>query len=806
MDGDSAQRAALTDAAATSAFDGAESRAILAKAREARERQDSALKAYRATTTQRFSVGMGARRLGLEKLLFRGDNVAEIAWRRDIGVRVRPVGSRMTVPMASKVDGEMVSAVTVPYFPGREQLWFPSSDFGVVKTEVDEREVIHPLARGAERFYRYTLGDSADITLPDARVIRLRELKITARTPSWRTFVGSFWFDRDGGQLVRAAYRLAKDIDIWSTAIEETDRENAEAEALRPVRDSLMRARLPREVYVKDSAQRARAEAQRQGQDSEDRPPAWVVASMRPMRAKLDGITVEYALYKGRFWLPRAHSATASADVMFMRIPVRIDEKFTYEDVDGDFALAALPPVRNRNAPRDSSDTTSVDMRGSNVSISMSAGGGSNAKRDSIRAARRDSIEVSIYGRSKVRQCANGDSTWTRIEERYEGALKVAYDMPCDMKSLQTSTALPPIDVKESDLFDLSSQQALLDALTMGLQPPWSPKLPTLRVGTDLIRYNRIEGLSVGASATSELGAGYTLAAIGRFGHADLHMNGELSLSRSGGPRTVRLTGYHRLAATNSEWAGALTFGPSLPAFLYGRDEGFYYRTMGLELGQVIEQRRGMLDARLFVERQWTAGDSDVVNTFSLARAFSDRRFAPNIVAEPAALAGVSVTWSRLLMEHVRGTRLESVTRMEAATGTYEFARGSFESTVTRPVGPVQTALTGAIGSSLGRVPVQRGWYVGGLRTVRGQYPGTQAGDAFWLARAELASRTGFARSVLFYDIGWAGSRKAFGQVQPQRGAGVGFGLLDGLFRIDLARGLYPAKQWRLDLYLGAPL
>lgn len=808
IDGDSTQRAALTEAAATSAFDGPEARAILARAREARERQDSALKAYRATTTQRFSVGMGARRLGLEKLLFRGDNVAEIAWRRDVGVRVRPVGSRMTVPMASKVDGEMVSAVTVPYFPGREQLWFPSSDFGVVKTEVDEREVIHPLARGAERFYRYALGDSADITLPDARVIRLRELKITARTPSWRTFVGSFWFDRDGGQLVRAAYRLAKDIDIWSTAIEETDRENAEAAALRPVRDSLMRARLPRDLYVKDSTARARADAQRQGQDNEDRPPAWVTATMRPMRAKLDGITVEYALYKGRFWLPRAHSATASAEVMFMRIPVRIDEKFTYEDVDGDFTLPALPPTRNRFAANDSAaaDSLAVDRGGSNVNITMSAGGGSNAKRDSIRASRRDSIEASIYGRAKVRQCANGDSTWTRVEERYEGALKIAYDMPCDMKKLQTSTALPSVDVKEGDLFDLSSQKALLDALTMGLQPPWSPKLPTLRVGTDLIRYNRIEGLSLGASATSELGAGYTLAAIGRIGHADLHMNGELSLSRSGGPRTVRLTGYHRLAATNPEWAGALTFGPSLPAFLYGRDEGFYYRTMGAELGQVIEQGRGMLDARLFVERQWTAGDSDVVNTFSLARAFSDRRFAPNFIAEPADLAGVSLTWSRLLMERVRGLRIESVTRMEAATGTYEFARGSVEGTMARPVGPVQAALTGAIGSSVGRVPVQRNWSVGGLRTVRGQFPGTQSGDAFWLARGELGTRTGFARSVLFYDIGWAGSRKTFGQVQPQRGAGIGFGLLDGLLRMDFARGLYPSKGWRFDLYLGAPL
>jgi hypothetical protein len=44
------------------------------------------------------------------------------------------------------------------------------------------------------------------------------------------------------------------------------------------------------------------------------------------------------------------------------------------------------------------------------------------------------------------------------------------------------------------------------------------------------------------------------------------------------------------------------------------------------------------------------------------------------------------------------------------------------------------------------------------------------------------------------------------GTTQPQRGAGFGFGFLDGLFRIDVARGLYPLKRWRTDLYLEAPL
>lgn len=801
MGGDSATRAARNAAAALTAFGSPEARAVLERAREAREQQDSALKAYRATATQRMSVGLGARRLGLEKLLFRGDNVAEISWRRDVGIRVRPIGSRMTVPMADDVTGDFTGAITIPYFPGREQLWFPSSDFGMVKTDVDDRDLIHPLARGAEQFYRYETGDSANITLPDSRIIRLQELHITARKPDWRTFVGSFWFDRERGQLVRAAYRMATDIDIWGLADDEIEKDIAENKELGPVRDSLLRARLPREVYVKDSTERARLEKW-QGQNPDDKPPAWVTATMRPMKASLDAITVEYGLYKGKFWLPRAHSATASADVMFIRTPFRFDEKFTYEDVDGDFTLPPLPPSRNRFGAADSAvtDSSTVDLDNTGVQVSVGTRGTPSE------AARRDSVQERRYGRGKVRQCKT-DSTWTRVEERFDGKVKIAYDLPCDMSTLATSSALAPATASDESLFDLNSQQQLLDALGLSLQTPWAPQLPKLRVGSDLFRYNRIEGLSAGVEVTQALGAGYSLRGVGRIGHADLHANGELALARSNGLRTVTATVYHRLEASNPEWAGALTLGPSLSALLYGRDEGFYYRSMGASLGERREQRKGSLEYRLFIERQWTAGDSEVVNTFSLARAFSDRRFNDNIQSEPSSFTGVSLTWERLWLDQPKGWRAVTITRGEAATGTFEYARGSLEQTLSRPLGSrASMAFTGGVGSAAGRQPVQRDFYLGGLRTVRGQLPGTQRGNAFWYTRTELGTRQGFVRPVLFYDVGWAGSRRAFGNGGTQRGAGIGLGFLDGLFRIDVARGIAPFKGWRTDIYLGAPI
>ncbi len=800
---DSVVRRLRADSASASAFSDPEAKRILLRAREARVRQDSLLTAYKATATQRISMGLGAKRLGLEKLLFRGDNVAEISWRRDVGVRVRPIGSRMTVPMGGNANGDFSGAISIPYFPGRESLWFPSSNFGVVKSDIDEREVIHPLANGAEAYYKYATGDSVDIRLDGGRVIKLRELRITARRPDWRVFVGSFWFDRDGGQLVRAAYRLAVDLEIWDVASEQNEADkqvNREADRLR---DSIARLRMPRDVYVKDSIMRApqvTARANNTGNDEDA--PAWVKATFRPAKAKLDAISVEYGLYQGKFWLPRANSATASMQLGFIRTPFSIDEKFTYQDVNGDFSLAAIPAVRWSGAARDTTarDTTVVVGSGE---VSINIGGG--AVQATTGNGVVDTLKLSATERLRRRLCAR-DSTYTRVESRYDGALRIAYDMPCDVAKLANSPALPPAAVSDEALFDLKARDQLLSALDMSLQPGWMPQRPTVRVGSDLLRFNRVEGVSAGVHVSQVLGAGYTLNAVGRIGHADLHANGELSLARSNGARTVTAAVYHRLAATNPEWGGGLSLGPSLPAFIYGRDEGFYYRTTGAELSERRERRRGALEYKLFIERQWTAGDTDVVNTFSLARLIADRRFRRNIESEDLSVTGVSGMYSRLLLDRPQGLRVTTVLNGEAGTGTFQYARASVEGTITRPVSRFSTALTGAIGSSVGDVPRQRGWFVGGVRTVRGQIAGTQDGDAFWLARGEVGTKQGVFRPVAFFDVGWAGSRNAFGKVQPQRGAGVGFGVLDGLIRVDFSRGLYPLKQWRTDFYVSAAL
>ena len=133
------------------------------------------------------------------------------------------------------------------------------------------------------------------------------------------------------------------------------------------------------------------------------------------------------------------------------------------------------------------------------------------------------------------------------------------------------------------------------------------------------------------------------------------------------------------------------------------------------------------------------------------------------------------------------------------------YARAAFDLTVSRGLGQ-RAAASLTVGAGIAdKPPVQRLFLLGGTETVRGQRPGTQGGDTYWMSRLELGRGIAAARGVIFGDIGWAGSRDLWSHPgRPMSGAGVGVSFLDGLVRADLARGIYPSKRFRFDLYLEA--
>jgi hypothetical protein len=325
-------------------------------------------------------------------------------------------------------------------------------------------------------------------------------------------------------------------------------------------------------------------------------------------------------------------------------------------------------------------------------------------------------------------------------------------------------------------------------------------------VGLDQQRFNRVEGLSLGVGITQPLGAGFSASALARMGTADRVLNGEVQLARSAGQRTVHVAVYRRLRVTQPEWGNPLSFGASMSALLYGRDEGFYFRAKGVEVGDRMALRHGSWSWRLYTEQQRTAGDSSVINTWSLARAFGRGGFRPNFLASRLSLTGVDVQWAHAFAKRPLGVQWFATVRADGATGTVTYGRAAIEATARRDVGPAALSLTGSVGSSAGSVPPQQRWFLGGVRSVRGHTAGGLVGDAFWFMRAEGGTRFGVVRPVVFFDAGWAGARRSFGTDQMMRGAGAGVSLLDGLLRIDASRNIARGGKWRVDAYLEAPI
>lgn len=753
------RRVEVTSRHLATAFRDSLTRDLLIRARRARLAQDTALKSYDAKAYERVSVGLGIKAMGRERLAFRHEDAARVRWQRDRGAWVDVTGSRSVAPIANNGDrdaeAEVSTLAPIPYYPGRDNLWIGS---GLARAEVDDREFVHPLAIGAEAYYTYATGDSLTMTLPDGKTFLLRELRITAREPKWNVTVGSFWFDVRSAHLVRAAYRISTPMDIWAVSREE----NARART--------------------DSAQAGRGGRSRQNDDG---PPAWMRPLLSPMRADISGITIEYGLYNQQFWLPRAQSAEGFAQISFMRIPVTFEQRFQYESVNAIDSIPAMPPATRSPVIvlRDSLRQAGVD----------------SVVRDSlVRAARR--ARIAEIAAERERACAAAGS-YTSYRTRYGGTLRVAVQVPCDSALLANSPDLPPsIYDPGEELLGAGDRDMLMKALSFGLQPGWGPQFPTLEYGLSHTRYNRVEGLATGLVATSALGRGYSLSAELRGSYADRAVNGGFGIARSNGRTIVRLQGYQRLVASD-DWGSPLSFGASFASLLYARDEGAYFRARGVELTRV-HAIASSFEFRAFAEQQW--GDS-VHTRWTLFGGRDDSRFIPNPLANRVSVFGASGRLRNHWGLNPDGFRVMTDARLEVAAGDSTYARGLGDVTITSRLGSLAGALTLSAGASAGGVPIQRRFYLGGSNSVRGQTALTAAGNAFWLTRAELGTRNAAARTIVFGDLGWAGDRSAWKDVgRPLSGAGIGWSFLDGLIRADVSRGIWPTKQWRMDLRLDA--
>ncbi|HEY2163307.1 MAG TPA: hypothetical protein VGH04_04920, partial [Gemmatimonadaceae bacterium] len=414
------RRLAVTAEAQRTAFRDDRARELVLRARSVRLTQDSSLHAYDASVRQRLTARMGIGAAGLQRVVFRQESAARVQWDAAIGARVDVTGARVGIPVgppdaerddleSSLIDGEMT---TVPYLPGREATLL---GLQAARTDVDDREIVQPLAEGAEAYYTYASGDSVSWTLPNGRSVRLREIAIRPRSPKWNLAVGSFWFDVETGTLVRAAYRLAVPLNVW-TVIDERSGEGGTR--TNPILEKIAKS------------------------------------IVSPFRFEITGITIEYGLFDGRYWLPRSRSLEGTQQFSFAHLSVVLEQAFSYPRINGPATIQAVVLNQPEADPLEPPDSLTGDAL--------------RKWRDSVWSARakaRRAFADSIHK-------APCDSTGRRVAARTRGGIPIAVTYPCDVASLTTSPDFdkPLYDANDA-LFGTEQRDALLsDALPFSAQ------------------------------------------------------------------------------------------------------------------------------------------------------------------------------------------------------------------------------------------------------------------------------------------------------------------------------------------------
>lgn len=485
------------------------------------------------------------------------------------------------------------------------------------------------------------------------------------------------------------------------------------------------------------------------GQEGMDRVPG----IFKPIQFELRAVVVDYSLWDFRYWLPRLLRADGVARAGIVEAPASFEVSYRILDTVTEDEVEAgtdrVPPA------------------------------------------------VEVLADWGVR----GEFTGRR---RRQNGRRVELIVPEDERLLLESPELPPPIWEEAgpslsgaelnDLYERLSEIPDAPSPELPWTLVWGPDRP------DLLRYNKVEALSVGARLSTRLG-GWDARLTGRVGITEPLPDAELRLRREAVRRTWEVSAYHGLASVDLD-GRALTLGHSLNTLVLGRDDGEYYRRMGASLALLPPAtERPWRRLELYAERhEAVETETDV----SLPRLWDgNRRFGPNIVADEVDQAGALLRlrpwWGRDMTGVQGGLDL----LVQGETGDMEFARASLGMTLTFPLGEeVRGALEAAGGTAWGDVPVQRSWYLGGPGTLRGYDGSSAVGESYLRGRAELAWWHRWGSVALFSDAGWAGDRDAFDADRGLLSAGVGLSTLDGLVRMDVARALRHGPQWRFELYL----
>jgi hypothetical protein len=308
---------------------------------------------------------------------------------------------------------------------------------------------------------------------------------------------------------------------------------------------------------------------------------------------------------------------------------------------------------------------------------------------------------------------------------------------------------------------------------------------------SDLLGYNRVQGLSLGLGYQARLPGAPSASAFAtiRYGMSDERMTWRLSIIREFRRGSLRVSGYYDIADVDPVSPGR-TFGNTVNGLFAGHDNGDYALARGgsvswdapagaaltVELGGRIERHSSATRAARSAVNDFLGGDG---------------LFPPNPPVTAGTFGGGSVAlrgrsrtkWNLTL--DILGGRGHSVARL---FGDVHRTFGS---------GP-GIAIRLKAGAGTEPALPQTLFRLGGLNTVRGFEYATLRAPAFWTSQIDLVLLGGRVRPVVFLDVGQASRLSQLTSSTALAGAGAGVSLFKGLIRFDVSRPVSPDISGKL--------
>lgn len=480
---------------------------------------------------------------------------------------------------------------------------------------------------------------------------------------------------------------------------------------------------------------------------------------------------LEYGLQEGRFWLPYRQTIAG-----VVRIPIVSSTAISFQAVTTfrDYDVNTKRPIAfDLPAP----DSASMD-----------------AFRDSIRAARR--------GRPDSLRAYDNAGEWNG--GRYE-IHRPSDDSLARYRGWEDSLRLADATAARAQMADVDAALAGLAEDLPGALTGQRPFGVAYEQLSDALRYDRIEGLSLGAGARAQLpGRFMQLFGTVRYGFSDERVTGRLSIVRDAPAGRLALSGYREIADVDP-FSTAHNLANTANALFVGHDGADYYRAQGGRVGFTrILSVSTDLHVDAMVERETSVATTAHSAVNDVLGGTGD--FQPNppvsegtFVGGGAWLKGVRPFGWRVGGDLLRGAGTTSARAYVQASGSFGGVRGA------------TLRLKAGIASSP-TLP-QMAFRAGGLGTVRGFEYGAQRGQAMWAAQLDVSLlKGGGIRPVVFVDAGRAAAAGDLFRGPVLVGAGAGVSLYSSLLRtslirIDVSRAVtpVPTRKLRLDLVFQSP-